>query len=71
MHVIGRNSFKVSPVHADVSQMRAGNTQHLVYTAQYTLQTSGLPFHPFLVGLAGEVLAFSSGILKVSVSLQC
>ena len=70
-HVIGRYGFRVSPIHADVSQMRTGNTQPSIYTAWYKLQTSGLPFHPFLVGLAGKVLAFSSGILKASVSLRC
>lgn len=63
--------FKVSPIHADVSQMRFGNTQSSICTAWYKLQTPGLPFHPFLVGLAGKVLAFSSGILKAAVSLQC
>lgn len=69
--VIGRYGFKVIPIRGDVSWMRTGNTQSSIYTARYKIQPSGLPFHPFLVGLAGKALAFSSGILKASVSLLC
>lgn len=71
MCVLGRYGFKVSPVHADIPQMRARNTQLSSNAASYKLQISGPPFHPFLVGLAGKVLAFSSGILKASINLQC
>lgn len=49
----------------------SGNSQPCVCTAWYELQTPGLPLRSSLVGLAGETLAFSSGISEASARLQC
>lgn len=57
---------KVSPSHADVSEMRAGSSQLCIWPAGYKCQRAELPLQPFPVGLAAAAPSLPAEILQAS-----